>query len=60
MGMCGSTPNTPAHVKGGHTFSIEDIPDLNGKVFVVTGASEGIGLKTSKALAAKVHITLLK
>ncbi|TFK40816.1 hypothetical protein BDQ12DRAFT_770851 [Crucibulum laeve] len=41
------------------TFSIDDIPDLHGKVMIVTGASTGIGKETAKALLihnAKVYI----
>ncbi|KAH6912847.1 hypothetical protein BKA70DRAFT_1265218 [Coprinopsis sp. MPI-PUGE-AT-0042] len=34
-------------------FSVEDIPDLSGKVMIVTGANAGIGKETAKALLKK-------
>ncbi|KAF9559167.1 NAD(P)-binding protein [Agrocybe pediades] len=40
-------------------FSVDDIPDLSGKVVIVTGANTGIGKETAKALLAhnaKVYI----
>jgi NAD(P)-dependent dehydrogenase (short-subunit alcohol dehydrogenase family) len=33
-------------------WSVRDIPDLSGRVAVVTGASGGLGLETARALAA--------
>ncbi|KAF5338971.1 hypothetical protein D9611_008806 [Ephemerocybe angulata] len=40
------------------TFSVDDIPDLTGKVVIVTGANTGVGKETAKALLshnAKVY-----
>jgi len=34
-------------------WTADQIPDLSGKTFVVTGANSGIGLEAVRALAAK-------
>jgi NAD(P)-dependent dehydrogenase (short-subunit alcohol dehydrogenase family) len=40
-------------------WSEQDIPDLTGKVAVVTGASAGLGLECSRALAARgAHVVM--
>jgi NAD(P)-dependent dehydrogenase (short-subunit alcohol dehydrogenase family) len=41
------------------TWSTDDIPDLAGKVAVVTGANGGLGLASAKALASKgAHVVM--
>jgi NAD(P)-dependent dehydrogenase (short-subunit alcohol dehydrogenase family) len=40
-------------------FGVADIPDLTGRVAVVTGANGGLGLQTASVLAAKgAHVLL--
>ncbi|KAI1505205.1 hypothetical protein F5X99DRAFT_405095 [Biscogniauxia marginata] len=49
-----------AHSLSTHQFSLDDVPDLSGKVAVVTGGSEGIGYACTYTLLehniAKVYI----
>jgi NAD(P)-dependent dehydrogenase (short-subunit alcohol dehydrogenase family) len=41
------------------TWSTKDIPDLEGKVAVITGANGGLGLASAKALAGKrAHVVM--
>ncbi len=41
------------------SWSIKDIPNLNGKVAVVSGANGGLGLASAKALAGKgAHVVM--
>ena len=41
------------------TWSTNDIPDLDGKVAVVTGANGGLGLASAKALAGKHALVVM-
>ncbi|KAJ6496166.1 NAD-P-binding protein [Mycena sanguinolenta] len=41
------------------TFTLKDVPDLSGQVFIVTGGNSGLGFETTKVLVthgAKVYI----
>ncbi|WP_271144481.1 SDR family oxidoreductase [Brevundimonas sp. NIBR10] len=40
-----------ANIDGMATFTVRDIPDLSGKLAVVTGATGGLGLETALGLA---------
>ncbi len=40
-------------------WTVNDIPDLTGKVIIVTGANSGIGLEAAKAFAQKGAQTIL-
>lgn len=42
-----------AHTGGTQTFSLDEVPDLTGKVAVVTGGSEGIGYGCTHTLLSK-------
>ena len=42
------------------TWTTDDIPDLSGKVAVITGANGGLGLASTKALAGKgAHVVMV-
>jgi NAD(P)-dependent dehydrogenase (short-subunit alcohol dehydrogenase family) len=43
----------------GAPFSVELVPNLSGKVILLTGGAAGIGLATARALAAKNPSTLI-
>ena len=37
-------------------WTSEHMPDLSGKIAIVTGANSGIGFEAAKALALKMHM----
>jgi NAD(P)-dependent dehydrogenase (short-subunit alcohol dehydrogenase family) len=42
------------------SWSAADIPDLSGKVFIVTGGNTGLGFETARELAAhKAHVIIM-
>ncbi|PWY83894.1 NAD(P)-binding protein [Aspergillus sclerotioniger CBS 115572] len=43
----------PSHDLAGEKFDLDDVPDLSGKVAVVTGGSEGIGFGVTHTLLSK-------
>ncbi|RAL12894.1 retinol dehydrogenase 12 [Aspergillus homomorphus CBS 101889] len=43
----------PAHELAEHKFELDQVPDLSGKVAVVTGGSEGIGFGCTHTLLSK-------
>jgi NAD(P)-dependent dehydrogenase (short-subunit alcohol dehydrogenase family) len=42
------------------SWSAADIPDLSGKVFIVTGGNTGLGFETARELAVhKAHVIIM-
>ncbi len=44
---------TPTKEKAGHRWNLEHMPDLAGRVAIVTGGNSGLGFETVQALAQK-------
>jgi NAD(P)-dependent dehydrogenase (short-subunit alcohol dehydrogenase family) len=49
----------PADAPGGQPWTTADIPDLTGKVIIVTGANSGIGFEATKEFVRKGARTIL-
>jgi NAD(P)-dependent dehydrogenase (short-subunit alcohol dehydrogenase family) len=53
------TEPAPADAAGDQPWTTADIPDLTGKVIIVTGANSGIGFEAAKEFARKGAQTIL-